>query len=199
MASLSTQPESVMQVPEADVKGFGIATALQQLRKDPNLSDAEKKNIIDVIVSSQNAALLGHLERIYKLTDMGKFLDAARNITSHLENLDLDDLASVFQQLKPSTTDQGRTETDACWHGFNPQLHLDLIATRVMLLVGVESKAGKISCRLVALAGVVSSLSTKVSPRLRCYHSGVGFKSNPVKALWKNHRRAGEPSRFWTS
>ena len=54
-----------------------------------------------------------------------------------------------------------------------------------MLLVGVESKAGKISRRLVALAGVVSSLSTKVSPRLRCYHSGVGFKSNPVKALWK--------------
>ena len=205
LASISTQPELVLQVPESDVKGFGIATAIQELRRDRNLADDEKKGIIDVIISSQNAAMLGHLEKIYKMPDMDKFMTAANNITCHLEKVDDSSLASVFQKLTPSatdsaSTDQGQPEqsiTDDFWHGFNPQLHLDIIATRLMVLVG-RVGTNKPSRSLMSLAGVVCSLSTKVSPRLRCYHSGIGFKSNPVKTLWKlieglEHRAAAQP------
>ena len=99
MASLSTQPELVLRVDESDADGFGIATALRQFKTKQTLSDADKnkKSIIDLIVSSQNAALLGHLENIYKLADMDKFIAAATNITGYLEHVNLDDLGKVFQ------------------------------------------------------------------------------------------------------
>ena len=184
MAALSTEPAMVLQVPESEVKGFGIATALKHFQMKKDISYDEQTSINDLIVASQNAALLNHLEKIYKIGEMKKFITAAGNITTHMEKVKLEDLVSVFKNL-PGSGATCKSE-DAFWLGFNPQLHIDLIATRVKLMVAIcKQDATKIPRDLALAASSVAALSSKVSPRLRCYHSGIGFKSNPVKVLWK--------------
>ena len=157
----------------------------QENSKSESSAGAVSDHIAPTIVSSQNAGLLSHLEKIYKITDLQKFLIGAGGVVKHLGDTH-ERLALNYKSIEIKAENSKAISLSSFVGGFHPQLHIDLIGTLLLYDIGKNHSEGRRHSKpLQELAAIVNAESTKLSPRLRCYHNGIGFKGAPVKTIWK--------------
>lgn len=138
----------------------------------------DRADAATVVQTCQRAALRSHMEKMYNMSDMKAFVNAAAGITSAFNSLSPSALQTMFEEARQAD------KKFVC--GFIPSGIADLIVTWLLSRLGQSHMSRTKSPReLIALTVAVSAGVTVVSSSIRCYFKASrGARTQPAKLLW---------------
>ena len=136
------------------------------------------------IAASQRTAVLAHLERILKMTDMVSMVAAIGCYVACFRNMPLAAITEALEGALGSDTAAGEY-----FCGRLPHIFIGLISMYVLGEVGtmMERNSAKMTKEFFHLLKMVCENSCRISARVRCYHRGGinGMSKPPAKIIWQ--------------